>query len=346
VDAELLNSPRWPAAPKGGFHEAWFVSASDGRAGHGLWIRYAVEMTRAGTLDASVWASWFERGAPERTFALRNAVDAATIGRGTLRFGNAELSASGCAGEAEAGGHALRWRFSFGQGDSAEEIVPGWMAPIARVRGSGYVLPHAATTISGAVEVDGRIFEVQRVPAALGHLWGRSYWPSWAWARCSAFAEDGDASIDLLDVEGPLGARVPMFVLRFRGEAHRFGELPWMPLSASAIARPAWHFSACDARLAVDGVVRSSPDMMVQVEYANPDGSLLHCVHSAVASMEVRVRSRAFVGAPWRPEATLTTRSGASLEFCGRAADPRVVRLLVSAPDRPANRTAEGSVAS
>jgi len=346
VDAESLNSPRWPQAPRGGFHEAWFVSASDGRAGHGLWLRYAVEMPRNRPMEASVWASWFERGVPERTFAVRNPVEAATIGRGVLRFGDAELSAAGCAGEAEAGGHALRWRFSFGQGESAEEMVPGWMAPIARLRGSGYVMPHAATTVSGAVEVDGRMFEVQRVPAAQGHLWGRSYWPSWAWARCSAFNEDPEASIDLLDVEGPLGARLPMFVLRFRGELHRFGELPRLPLSTSGVAPPAWHFSAQDARYAIDGVARAAPAEMVQVEYANADGSLRHCVHSAVASMEVRVRSRAFVGAPWRPEATLTSRSGASLEFCGRAADPRVVRLLVSAPPGPPSRPSAGSVAS
>jgi hypothetical protein len=346
VDAESLNSPRWPGAPKGGFHEAWFVSASDGRAGHGLWLRYAVEMPRSGATEASVWASWFERGAPERTFVVKNPVDAATIGRGALRFGRAELSSSGCSGEAEAAGHALRWRFSFGQGDSAEEMVPGWMAPIARLRGSGYVMPHSATTISGAIEVDGRLFEVQRVPAAQGHLWGRSYWPSWAWARCSAFAEDPEASIDLLDVEGPLGARFPLFALRFRGVLHRFGELPWMPLAASGATPPSWHFSARDARLAIDGVTRAGPEQMVQVQYPNPDGSLRHCVHSAVASMEVRVRSRAFVGAPWRPEATLTSRSGASLEFCGRAADPRVSRLLVSAPPSQANRRAGGSVAS
>jgi hypothetical protein len=346
VDADSLNSPRWPGAPKGGFHEAWFVSASDGRAGHGLWLRYAVEMSRAGAVEASVSASWFEQGERDHTFVIRKSVAPATISRGAVRFGDAELTAAGCAGAAEAGGHALRWRFTFGQGDSADEMVPAWMAPIARLRGSGYVLPHSATTISGAVEVDGRTFEVQRVPAAQGHLWGRSYWPAWAWARCSAFAEDADASIDLLDVEGPLGARLPMFALRFRGAVHRFGELPWMPLTVSQAAPPSWHFAARDARVAIDGVVRSAPETMVQVQYANPDGSFRHCVHSAVASMEVRVRSRAFVGAPWRAEGTLTSKSGASLEFCGRAGDPRVSRLLVPATPLPANRTADGSVAS
>jgi len=36
-----------------------------------------------------------------------------------------------------------------------------------------------------------------------------------AWARCSAFAEEPDASIDLLDAQGPAGVRFPMVHFRF-----------------------------------------------------------------------------------------------------------------------------------
>src|SRR5205823_1290878 len=255
-------------------------------------------------------------------------------GRG-VELGGAELRPEGCTGEVEAGGHTLRWRVSFGQGAAAEAVVPAWMSPIARLRGSGYVLPHPATTLSGAVEVDGTMFELQRVPAAQGHLWGRSYWPGWAWARCSGFVEDSDASIHLLDVEGPGGLRLPLFAFHFRGVTHRFAELPWMPLAVSRRVAPAWHFAAQDARLSIDGVVRCVPEQMVQVQYADPDGSIRHCVHTALASMEVRVCSRAFPGAAWRPEATLTSKCGASLEFCGRVADARVTRMLVSGAAPP-----------
>jgi len=346
VDAESLNSPRWPRVSKGGFHEAWFVSGSDAKAGYGLWLRYGVDLDRAGAPDSSIWGSWFERDASERTFVIRNMVDDATISRTGVAFGAAGLTESGCTGEVEAGGHSLRWRLSFGQGAPAEDVIPAWLSPIARLRLSGYVLPHAKTTLSGAVEVDGRMSELQRMPALQGHLWGRSYWPAWAWARCSGFTEDPDASVELLDVEGPRNVRLPLFVLRFRGGTHRFGELPWMLLSVSRPAAPAWHFSAQDARLSIDGVVRATVEQMVQVQYPDADGSLRHCVHTAVASMEVQVRSRAVPGAPWRPEGTLTSKSGASLEFCGREADARVTRGLVSAPARRRNLSGAGSVAS
>jgi hypothetical protein len=343
VQPDPLNSPRWSEAPRSGFHEAWFVVATDARAGRGLWLRYAVDLDRSGAPSFALWGSWFE---DERTFALKNPVAAAAIGRTGVAFGSAELTALSCSGEVEGGGHALRWRLQFGQGAPGEELVPGWLSPVARLRGSGFVLPHPATTVSGAVEVDGSMIELQRVPAAQAHLWGRARYPSWAWARCNSFAEDPGASIDLLDVEGPGGVRVPLFVFRFRGETHRFGELPWIALGSSRPTSPSWHFSAQDARLAIDGVAHVSPSRMVQVQYQEPDGNLRHCVNSELASLELRVRSRAFPGAQWRPEATLTSKSSACLEFCGHAPDPRVKNALTiaTAQQKDAGRT--GSVAN
>jgi hypothetical protein len=341
VDAGSLNSPRWPEAPAGGFHEAWYVAASDPREGHGLWLRYTVDLDAQGR-NCAVWASWFDRDHPEQSMALKNDLHAAAISRTEVKLGDNQLSSEGCLGEVEADGHSLRWRLSFGQGVQAEEPIPRWLAPVARLRGSGYVLPHPATTLTGALEIDGRMFELQRVSAGQGHLWGRSRWPAWAWARCSAFAEDPTASLDLLDVEGPGGVRIPTFVFRFRGQVHRFGELPWMPLCTSRPGAPSWHFSAQDARLAIDGVVHAAPAYMVETRY----GDSHYCVNTEIASLEVRVRVRAFPGAPWRPETTLTSKCGASLEFCGRSPDPRVTRVPAVAPAVQKEARAAGSVAS
>jgi hypothetical protein len=85
---------------------------------------------------------------------------------------------------------------------------------------------------------------------------------------------------------------------------------------------------------------------MVQVEYAEIGRPVLWCIHTALASMEVRVRSRAFPGAAWRPAATLTSGSAASLEFCGRNRDERVFRMQQSAPAPPRIQQSAGSVAS
>jgi hypothetical protein len=329
VAAGSLNSPRWPTASGRGFHEAWFVVASDPKPGHGVWLRYGVDV-KDGAAAGALWVSWFERDAADRIFALGRTAEPAAIGRG-IKLGSAELDESNCAGEVEAGGHALRWRLSFGRGAAPEQAVPNWLAPVARLRGSGYVLPHPATTVTGAIEVDGRMVDWQQVPAMQGHLWGRWRWPAWSWGRCSAFAEDQDASIELLEVHGPRGLRFPLFTFRFRGAVHRFGELPWMLLSSSRPAPPTWHFSAENAHLAIDGVARATADQMVKVQYVDPDQSLRHCVHTELASLELRVRSRTFPGAAWRPEAMLSAGCGCSLEFCGLDSDARVTRMLTSA---------------
>lgn len=319
--------------------------ASEPRAGLGLWVRYVVDIGRNGAQQFALWGSWFERDRPERSFALKNVLPTAAISRSGLQFGSGWLGAEGCSGEVEGGGHALRWRLSFGQGAPGEVAVPGWLRAPARLRGSGFVLPHPAATVTGAVEVDGRMIELSRVPAGQAHSWGRSRWPGWAWARCSAFAEDPDASIDLLEVIGPGGVRVPMITMRFRGQTHRFGELPWIALTRSRPVSPSWHFSAQDTRLAIDGVVRARPEQMVQVQYPEPGGSWHHCVNSEIASMEVRVRSRPLLGAAFRPELTLTSKSGACLEFCGRVPDARVNNLLLVATARQKQAQAPGSVA-
>src|SRR4051812_36599852 len=240
-----LNAPKWPDVSSGPFHEAWYVVASDPKTAQGLWIRYTADFER--DREFGVWGAWFDR---DRAFSLKGLVEPAAIGR---------ISEQECSGEVEAGGHSLRWRLGFGQGVPGEEFVPGWLKPVGRLRGSGYTLPHPATTITGAVEVDGRTIELNRVPAGLAHLWGTSRYPSWAWGRCSAFAEDPDASIDLLDVEGPGGIRVPLFIFRWHGEVHRFAELPWIALTKSTPSAPAWHFSARNSRIAIDGVVRADP---------------------------------------------------------------------------------------
>ena len=342
MNLDSLNAPHWPSAGIGCFYEVWYVVASEQRTGRGLWVRYTVDVDAHGTQTFGLWGSWFENG---RTFALQNEVPAAAIGRTGVEFGSGELTADSCRGEVEGGGHALRWRFKFGQGAPAEEFVPGWLRLPARLRGGGIVLPHPATTVTGAVEVDGTMIELQRVPAGQAHLWGRTRYPSWAWARCNSFAEDPDASIDLLDVEGPGGVRVPLIALRWRGEVHRFAELPWIGLTSSRPAAPTWHFSAQDARVSIDGVIHAAPENMVQVQYREPDGSLHHCINTEIAAMEVRVRTRALIGAAWRPEGTLSSKSSACLEFCGRNADARVTNLLVvSQQQKEAERT--GSVAS
>lgn len=333
MDADPCNAPRWVHDESGAaFHEIWQVAVSDARSGTGYWLRYTVDRAPGGPPQPALWACAFDRSRPGHNLALRRRFASTALERrpgAVIAFGGAELSGSGCRGELTGGGRSLRWRLAFeSPPECGEDVVPGFLRRRAGKRGSGYMLAHPATLVTGAVELDGRLTDLRDIPGGQAHTWGRSRWPRWAWARCSAFTEDPEASLDLVTVQGPGRVDVPLFTFRFRGETHRFGELPWIFKSRSLPASPAWHFAAEDATVAIDGAVRTRLEWMVQVAYEEPAGRTLFCTHTEVASVEVAVRERAFPGAPWKDAGTLRSADGAALEFCGRTPDPRVARWV------------------
>jgi hypothetical protein len=324
-DRGSLNAVRWTGS--GPWSEAWFVTCADPRRGVGFWLRYALDVGGSGDLTPSLWGSFMDRS---RAFALRNLHPAAAFRRsGPLAIGDSELSATACSGDVAAGGRSLRWRLSLEAGAAAEDVVPVLLRPVAALRGSGMSLPHPSMQVTGAVEVDGRTIDLDGAPGAQGHLWARERWLSYTWARCSAFAEDPTASIDLTAVRMAGGIQVPLFTFRSAGQVHRFQEAPWIALSRSSPAAPTWHFSAEGARVAIDGVVRGRSGSSVLVTYRDSRGNEHPCSNTGLAEMEVRVRVRAFPGPPWRPHATLTS-SAACLEFCGEAAERDISHRLIT----------------
>ncbi|HUC08310.1 MAG TPA: hypothetical protein VMR96_09485 [Solirubrobacterales bacterium] len=342
MDPKILNEPRWlqEQAAGRGCYEAYFVVASDAKAGVGVWLRWAFDVKLDGSVEPSVWGAFFDRADPSRTFSLRAVHGAAAIGRageaGVLAIGEAKLTDAGCEGEVEGGGHSLRWRLSFAdQGsatdDAAQLVTPGFLRPIAALKRSGYYIPRPHLRVSGALEVDGRPVELRDAPGCQAHLHGATRYPAWAWAHCSSFDETRDASLDLLSIEGPGGIWFPLFSFRYQGRLHRFAELPWIARSTSSRASPSWHVTAEDATLAIDGVIHAPVEQMVEVEYVNPDGRRQFCVNTELAHVELKVRTRSFPGAQWRPEGTLRCVGGAGLEFCGPAADSRVGNKMQTA---------------
>src|SRR5207237_841237 len=134
----------------------------------------------------------------------------------TLGIGEAVLADGGCSGEVEALGHSLRWRLSFADHHdpaalAAQQVTPAFLKPVARLKGSGYVLARPALRLSGALEVDGTPLELRDVAGLQAHLWGQRRYPAWAWAHCSSFEEAPGSSLDMLSVQGPGGVFVPLF---------------------------------------------------------------------------------------------------------------------------------------
>ena len=322
-----------------GCYEAWFVVASDAKAGVGVWLRFTVDVKLDGSFEPAVWAAFFDRDDPSRTFSLRAVHGGAAIRRAAepgqvVAIGDAKLTDAGCEGEVEGGGHSLRWRLSFADAGPAEDgaqlVTPPFLRPVASLKRSGYFIPRPHLRVSGALEVDGHPVELRDAPGCQAHLHGAMRYPAWAWAHCSSFEETRDASLDLLSIQGPAGIFFPLFSFRYQGKLHRFSELPWMARSTSARASPSWHVTAEDATLGIDAALHAPLEQMVEVEYVNPDGSRQFCINTELAHVELKVRTRSFPGAQWRPEGTLRCVGGAGLEFCGPAADSRVGKKMLT----------------
>lgn len=333
MDPDALNAPRYKlVAGEGAFHEVWSVALSDPRTGTGLWLRYALDRMPAGSLHPTLWASWFDRTRPDRMVCLRCRFGASALQDrpgSAVAFGGAALSSSGCSGELHGNERSLRWHLSFeAPAQCGEALAPHFWGSVAFHPGVGFVLPHPVMLVTGALELDGKLLDLRDLPGGQTHSWGRQRFRRWSWARCSAFQEDREASIDLLSMEGPGNMDVPLFTFRYRGQVHAFGALPWILRSTSIPAAPTWHFAAEDATVALDGVVRAKESTMVQVPYEESGNRRLCCIHSEVASMELTVRTRVLPGASWRSEGVLRATNGAGVEFCGRCPDPRVARWM------------------
>jgi len=176
--------------------------------------------------------------------------------------------------------------------------------PIARLRGSGYVC-RTRDNLSGAVEVDGRIAGSIKFPACRESL-GPLALAGWAWARCSAFAEEPDASIDLLDRKVCRRALFPCSPSAFAARS----SLRRAALDAADFRRahaPPWHFSAQDGAAGDRRrgcAAELDPDGAGAVPGAGAADAALHAYRDRAMNCGcARVR---FPGAPWRPEATLS----------------------------------------
>jgi hypothetical protein len=340
VEPKLLNEPRFPAEIAGGrrgFYEVWFIVAAEARAGLGVWLRYAVDV-REGRVVPSIWGAFFDKSGRLPTFSICREHEAAAIRRGEERviaIGDAELRHDGCTGEVEAPGHSLRWSLSFDDDPAempdAQIVIPAALRPLGRLKGRSYVTPRPGLRLSGALEVDGLPVELKGAAGNQSHMSGRQRY-SYAWLHCASFDEAPGASLQIAATLGPGGLWYPVCNFHYQGRTHKLAELPWMRSISLRRASPTLHFEANDATLAIDGVAHADLRRCVEVKYVNPDGAALHCLNTELAEVELRVRTRAFPGAPWRPQGTLRSAGGASLEFCGPEADSRVGNKLATAP--------------
>jgi hypothetical protein len=287
-----------------------------------------------GNSDATVWAIFFDVNDPAQNMAIKRSypLKALESGKGHVIFQlhHSLLTTEGCQGEISKGKEEMSWHLIFDKPGISLKRYPNWMYhfPFPKTK---LVAPAWSTTISGAIRIGKKEYQVRSVPAHYAHYWGPEYAEDWAWAHGNAF-DDQEKFV----FEG-LAARVllagmhigPLKVFTFYIDGH------WhlTPLLRGQFSIKSqsdlfhWHFEAPCERFLFVGDVIARPDEMVALRYTTPDGGHRYCHNSTVGDAVIQVFRRGFWG-KWKKWRTFTARNSVAFETASPHYDSRVLRIV------------------
>ncbi len=302
------------------------------------WIRYTVlsPTPGRGSPVGELWAIAFNREAPERNRAFKETYpwSACQVERSpfALRVGTAELTHRGATGAMSGpDGTALRWDLRFEDERRPFHHYPHaalYKLPFPKTK---VVAPHLSMGVSGQIEIDGEVVELQSAPGHQAHIWGTKHAERWAWANCTAFDDAPGAVLECLTAQIPLGPiRSPLLTLAALrlpdGQQIDFNRMRSWVRHTSCFDLMGWRLLAERGpwRLEVD--LRNRIADMVGVRYEDPDGEGRVCHNSKVADATVTLLRETRSG--WSAHTRLSATGTVAFEVVQPHGDPRVPVLI------------------
>lgn len=313
------NVVAWDGSP--GHYEAHFLTATDAASGLGFWIRYSLHAPLDGPAEGALWFMTMDRAGERLARRVTCPADAyrpATEPFG-LALGNAELSDRGMAGAFE----DVAWELSWQPGPAAGHPVH----PLLRrtwAASSVLVLSHPDLAITGTLRAAGRELVLDGARGVQAHVWGSRHARRWTWAHaCDLHGADGlprpGAWIDAVSAFVPrlgreIGPSTPVVGLLDDAEFRSTSPLRVLR-NPSAPGLTGWRFGATAGSRRVLGEVAASRGSLVGVTYHDPDGSLLHCYNSEVATLRLSVWDRRRRRSGWLLRDRLSAIDRAHFEY-------------------------------
>lgn len=324
------NALVWDGEP--GHYEVYYLSATDGASGCGLWIRYTMlaPLPESG-LPASC-SLWLMATDPREGVLARKAtlpIDALDDRADPfeLAIGEATLTDRGARGTIE----DCAWQLEWTPTDRPYEHVHPILRR-ARVAKTVLTLPHADLEVRGTVTLGERRLELSDCRGGQAHLWGSKHALRWAWAHANDLRGlDGSPRPgDFLDGVSVVVARWGRDVGPSSPVVGRFGGRDFVATSpirvlraASTFALTSWRFEASDGERRVVGQVDAARAAMVGVTYTDPDGEHAYCYNSECASMRLWVYERDGADpSGWSLTDTLVADGRAHFEYAQREPVP------------------------
>jgi hypothetical protein len=318
------NQMRWDRRSKG-FMEVWYATLNHRASGSGVWLRYTLTAPDEGHGDpyCEVWGFFFD---PEgkHTYAAKQRFPIDQLGApngrddgALVRIGDSWLSENHLEGSLDRDGTSLRWSLDLEPADRCYQHLPSQIRNRIQDRVSTVCSPNLSVPFTGTVEVGDRVYEFSGDPGCQSHRWGRRHSQTWSWGHCTGFEEDPSALFEGVAARanlGPLpGPTMTFIYLQYEGRELAFNDLKWAIRAKSRYEMPTWAFTARNEDWKIAGAARAKLDRLLQVEYADPDGSPRFCANSEIADLAIEIYGRESTG--WRHRGSLTALGTAHVEF-------------------------------
>ena len=289
MDAESANARR--CAKRGGCYEAWYVTVGDPAARRGYWIRYTTFSPAAGAgapAHSALWAFGFDRKDPgsnwggKQSFPL-DALESRSNPFG-LRLGKAEMDPAGCAGELTCERGVARWDLKWTSRERPFPFVNPRFQGLSTVANIG---AQPALTVTGTIELDGRVHRLEGAPGGQQHTWGASHALEWNWG----FACGQDFWIDGVTsrVRSRLGRVLAGTAIgaTVGHESFRSNGLRQVLRNPGRISAAGWTASARIGPRRLEVAVTPRAQDLIGTMYADPRGGSRYCYHTEVADLEL-----------------------------------------------------------
>lgn len=303
--SELANAPRYrPAgsATEGlarGHVESHFLKANSPDGQRAVWVKHTLLVpTHPGAQPvAELWAIAFERGGAHK-HALKQTypLAAAQLSSAPFSFAlpDATLTQGGARGSLGARGTGLSWDLRYDASGA-----PFRPFRFERMYSGGFprsksLTPVPDTRVFGQFDVAGESWQLAGWRGAQGHNWGVSHAHAYAWVHCNALRRDEDDRelsqtwVELLSGRVRVGPVVTPWLsvggLCLEGRLFRFDGARAILSRQIAVDTGSYAFSLSQAGATLRGELSAEPSHVAGLRYEDPDGQLLSCLNSKLAS--------------------------------------------------------------
>ena len=311
LDSDAANARR--CQDRSGTYEAWYVTVNDPGQRRGYWFRYTTLQPAAGvSVDAhsALWAFAFDRDDPSANWGAKTLHPLPALRTESapfaLRLEGAVLSGDGCSGALDTERGSARWDLHWTSREPPFPFLrPRWQA-LSSVANIG---AQPALTVSGTIEINGRVHRLEGAPGGQQHTWGSSHALSWNWAFASGpdFWVDGATS----RVRSRLGRVLTGTAVGARAAEHPFffnGPIQVLR-NRGSISADGWNAHARLGDRVLSVSVKPRREDLIGVTYADPRGGTRFCYHTEVADLELRLTRQN------ETLAHVTQRAGAAFEY-------------------------------